>query len=110
MAKRKRSSPPRRQPGLEWLHGFHRVRCPSCGQQHDFGSYAVLYNAPQSLPCPTCGYLFLQHLDRRLELMMELLERDAYWQAQVRSGNFTGLARHLDELLAAELHEEADPP
>ena len=68
-------------PSKLFQHG--RVPCKKCGQMNDFGSSEALYYASLATPCVHCGFRFLEHMDRQMQKMMEMADKDPQWREVV---------------------------
>jgi hypothetical protein len=76
-----------------------RVPCQRCGQVNDFGSSEALYHANLSTPCAHCGFRFLEHMDRQMRKLMEMVGKDPQWREWLRSGRTDLIKQRLDELI-----------
>ena len=84
-------------PSTFFEHG--RVPCKKCGKMNDFGSSAALYYADLSTPCVHCGFRFLEHMDRQMRKLMEMVARDPEWGQLLRSGRMDVIKQRLEELV-----------
>lgn len=75
-----------------------KVTCAWCGHVHQLSSEA-LWNAPLTMPCEACGFLFLEHMDHRMTAMQKLLDADPQLAASLREGNFEELKKRVDALV-----------
>jgi hypothetical protein len=78
------------------------VQCARCGQRNDFGPSERLYFADGSHRCIHCGFLFIQHLLRKMGKMREMVETDPEWRALLRAGRVAEVTRRLDALVPIE--------
>lgn len=52
------------------------ITCPKCKHQHYYESFDMLYDIPNSTPCESCGFLFLDHISKKLRAAITLPESD----------------------------------
>ena len=86
-----------------------QLRCARCGQQNDFGSRKRLYFANGSQRCTHCGFLFIEHLLRKISKMREMIASDPEWRALLRAGRHAEVQRRLEALVPIET-DGAGPP
>jgi hypothetical protein len=84
-------------PSTFFEHG--RVPCRKCGNVNAFGSSKALYYADLSTPCTHCGFRFLEHMDRQMRKLMEMVGKDSEWRKLLRSGRHDLVKQRLDELV-----------
>jgi hypothetical protein len=84
-------------PSRFFQHG--RVPCPKRGNENDLGSSEALYHANLSTPCVHCGFRFLEHLDRQMRKLTEMVGKDPEWGELLRNGRTDVIKRRLDELV-----------
>lgn len=84
-------------PSTFFEHG--RVPCKKCGKMNDFGSSEAVYHADLSTPCAHCGFRFLEHVDRQMLKLVEMVGKDPEWGELLRSGRIDVVKKRLDELV-----------
>jgi hypothetical protein len=71
------------------------ITCPKCQHQHYYESFDLLYDIPNSTPCESCGYLFLDHISKKLRASISLRESDSKAKALYDSGDLDAFHAYL---------------
>lgn len=79
-----------------------RVKCPRCGQVNDLGSSEALYYAHESQRCNHCGFLFIRHINRQMNKVMELLKNDPKWVKLLQAGDINEIKHRMNKLVLIE--------
>lgn len=66
---------------------------------NDFGSSEALHHADLSSPCAHCGFGFLEHVDRQMRKLIEMVAKDPEWRELSQSGRNDVIKQRLDELV-----------
>ncbi len=57
----------------------------------------MLYDIPNSTPCESCGYLFLDHISKKLRASMSLRESDPKAKELYDSGELDAFYAYLEK-------------
>jgi len=73
------------------------ITCPKCKHQHYYESFDMLYDIPNSTPCESCGYLFLDHISKKLRASISLRESDPKAKELHDSGDLDAFYAYLEK-------------
>lgn len=73
--------------------------CPRCGHEHRFATHQEFMSTTLDMPCPGCGFLFLEWMDRRMAAMQGMMAQDPQWVEWVQAGKLDVLEKRLDALV-----------
>ncbi len=73
------------------------ITCPKCKHQHFYKSFDMLYDIPDSAPCESCGFLFLDHICKKIDASIMLRKSDPKAKALHDSGDFDAFNAYLEK-------------
>ena len=73
------------------------ITCPKCEHQHHYASIDMLDNIPNTTPCENCGFLFLDHISKKLRATTNLLESDPNARALLDASDFEKFNEYLEK-------------
>ena len=73
------------------------ITCPKCKHQHHYKSFDMLFDIPNSTPCESCGFLFLDHISKKLNASIVLRESDPKAKSLYDSGDLEAFYAYLEE-------------
>jgi hypothetical protein len=79
--------------------GSGQVVCRKCGNLNDFGSGESLFHAELHTTCSQCGFRFLEHIERQMFKLLEMMEMSPEWNEWFRNGRNDVIRERLNELV-----------
>jgi Zn ribbon nucleic-acid-binding protein len=73
------------------------VSCLKCGHEHKYETLEALEKVPLATPCNGCGYLFVQRMAQKMDIMMDMLQKDPKAIALLQAGKYTEFSEYLEE-------------
>ena len=73
------------------------ITCAQCKHQHHYESFDMLFEITNSTPCENCGYLFLDHISKKIRASIRLRESDLKAKELHDSGDLDAFYAYLEK-------------
>ncbi len=72
------------------------VSCPKCRHEHKYKTLEALETASLKTPCNACGFLYLHHMAKKMDIITELLQTDQKAIALLKTGKYDEFNKYLE--------------